>query len=99
MVELKVLEFKMADGALLQYRQFLAKDLKHSMEKFIQFDREKERLDDFFFHRLKVHANYHELADVIILVLIVSTWQASVERFQHKQASSESEYGRRYTCF
>ena len=73
MVELKVLEFKTADGALLQYRQFLAKYLKHSMEKFIQFDREKERLDDFSFHRLKVHANYHELVDSIILVLVVST--------------------------
>ena len=91
MVELKVLEFKTADGALPQYRQFLAKD----MEKFIQFDREKERLDDFSFHRLKVHANYHELVDSIILVLT----SKCRERFQHKQACSESEYWRRYTCF
>ena len=76
----KILPANDCDQAYLEYGDFLAGVQKNEKLKLCKaFDRDNERLDDFYFKKLNVGA-YPYLTKVCQLVFCLSHGQASVER-------------------
>ena len=78
LVSVKLLSPKVSDKALTQYIVLLTTKLLNDAEKFKSFDCEKDRLDEFFFP--VSFSIPEELKSVLILILVLSHGQASVER-------------------
>ena len=67
------------DQILKEYKEFLKNDIVFSCEKFSNYDKQKDRLDTFFFS-LPAIKKYVNLAFVIKMILTLSHGQAVVER-------------------
>ena len=78
-VSVKLLSPNVSDKALTQYIDLLTTKLLNDAEKFKSFDCEKDRLDEFFFSTVSFSIP-EELKLVLILILVLSHGQASVER-------------------
>ena len=49
-------------------------------DKFLSYDRKTKRLDEFFFHDLKIEDNYPDLSIIMKIIFTLSGGQAHVER-------------------
>ena len=67
------------DQILKEYKEFLKNDIVFSCEKFSNYDKQKDRLDTFFFS-LPAIKKYVNLAIVIKMILALSHYQAAIER-------------------
>ena len=67
-----------ADDAKKEY-----KDLKPNKRLFMDFNMDKERLDDFFMKFLNEVNHFPKIAEVVKFVLTLSHGQATVEGIQH----------------
>ena len=79
LVNCKILNESQSDLALRQYHSFLRDDCKTNADKIPSFKKNKDRLDDFYFHQLH-RDKYKELASVLKILFTISLGQASVER-------------------
>ena len=77
LLKLKIFSANFCDLAADQYRQMI--DNRLFQLEFEEFDRQKTRLDDFFFKVLDIRS-HKELQSVVKLVLTLSHGQAAVER-------------------
>ena len=80
LVALKIVDFKCGDQALREYGNFTMNEVVHSRERFVDFNKEQGRLDDFFFHQLGIEDSYPSLAVILKVIFCLSHGQASVER-------------------
>ena len=80
LLQLNIINFQVADKALVQYKLLLTKEVITSKEKFLKFQINEDRVDTFFFDELMVHKEYPELSNIIIIILILSCGQAFTER-------------------
>ena len=67
------------DQILKEYKEFLKNDIVFSCEKFSNYDKQKDRLDTFFFS-LPAIKKYVNLAIAIKMILALSHYQAAIER-------------------
>ena len=77
-INLNILTATACDQILKEYKEFLRNDI-FSREKFSNYDKQKDRLDTFFFSLLAIK-KYVNLAFVIKMILTLSHGQAAVER-------------------
>ena len=78
-INLNILTPTLYDQILKEYKEFLRNDIVFSREKFSNYDKQKDRLDTFFFS-LPAIKKYVNLAFVIKMILTLSHGQAVVER-------------------
>ena len=79
LVSIKLLSPNVSDKALTQYIDLLTTKLLNDAVKFKSFDCEKDRLDEFFFSTVSFLIP-EELKLVLILILVLSHGQASIEK-------------------
>lgn len=79
LIEHNIFSTNEADKVTNEFARFLETDLKKLNLEFNQFDRKKQRLDDFYFHLVKIQ-NFESLAFILKLILTLSHGQAAVER-------------------
>ena len=79
LLNLKILTPSSCGKGLMEYKDFLRDDVKKFNDKFVSFDKKKNRLDEFFFTTMSVQ-KYKDLSFVLKIVLTLSDGQASVER-------------------
>ena len=79
LIALNILTPQHCDKIMCQFTSFLDDDCKKLNEKFVEFDRNEHRLDDFYFKDVCVQ-KYDDLSYVIRIILTLSHGQASVER-------------------
>ena len=80
LVGLKLIEFNLGDEALAEYNKFFMSEVIHSTKKFIDFKRDKCKLDDFFFQKLEIEDSYPSHAMLLKIIFCMSHGQASMER-------------------
>ena len=78
-INLNLLTPTVCDQILKEYKVFLRNDIVFSCGKFSNYDKQKDRLDTFFFS-LPAIKKYVNLAFVIKMILTLSHGQAGVER-------------------
>ena len=78
-INLNILTPTACDQILKEYKEFLRNDIVFSCEKFSNYDKQKDRLDTFFFS-LPAIKKYVILAFVMKMILTLSHGQAAVER-------------------
>ena len=78
-INLNILTPPACDQILKEYKEFLRNDVVFSREKFSNYDKQKDRLDTFFFS-LPAIKKYVNLAFVIKMILTLSHGQAAVGR-------------------
>ena len=78
LINLKQVAPVFLDKALYQFTDFLM-EAKVSQGMFIEFNKESDRLDDFYFKECNINW-YKELAAVVKILLTLSHGQASVEQ-------------------
>ena len=78
-INLNILTPTARDQILREYKEFLRNDIVFSGEKFSNYDKQKDRLDTFFFTLPEI-MKYVNLAFVIKMILKLSHGQAAVER-------------------
>lgn len=78
-LKLKLIAANFADNVMIQHNDLLRHELKLYNDKFIGFDKKKDRLDNFFFNVIGIQ-KYEQLAFVVKVILTLSHGQASVER-------------------
>ena len=69
-----------ADDAKKEYKDFLKVVVKPNKRLFMDFNMDKERLDDFFMKFLNGVNRFSKIAEVVKFVLTLSHGQAAVER-------------------
>ena len=69
-----------ADDAKKEYKDFLKVVVKPNKRLFMDFNMDKERLDDFFMKFLNGVNHFPKIAEVVKFVLTLSHGQAAVER-------------------
>ena len=69
LVSLKKISSSNGDKALQQYREFLSEFVLLNKEKIRSYDRKNRRLDEFFFHYLKIAEKYPHVAIVMVVHL------------------------------
>ena len=79
LIALNILTPQRCDKIMCQFTSFLDDDCKKLNEKFVEFDRNEHRLDDFYFKDVCVQ-KYDDLSYVIRIILTLRHGQASVER-------------------
>ena len=79
LISLKIISSNLAEKAMLRYLELLTTWNEDHFENAKAFDHQDYRLDDFFFQKstLKIP---NELKSILMLVLVISHGQASVER-------------------
>ena len=77
-VNLKIVTETHSDLALRQYISFTREDAKLNADQLNEFSRSNDRLDDFYFKKMKV-SKFSELAFVYKVVFTLSHGQSSVE--------------------
>ena len=77
-IKLKVMPASDIDKSMSQFSDFIGHQLKLN-DKFRNFDRNKVRLDDFFFNLIGVQ-KYYKFAFIIKVILTISHGQAAIER-------------------
>ena len=65
-VNLHIFECKVGDAVLTEYNRFLTKEVIVEKQKFLEFNRTKQRLDDFYFH------TYSEPVSIVVTSFKVS---------------------------
>ena len=78
-IKLKIMPASDGDKSMSQFSDFIGHELKLNDDKFRNFDRNKVRLDDFFFNIIGVQ-KYDKFAFIIKVILTVSHGQAAIER-------------------
>ena len=78
-INLNILTPTARDQILREYKEFLRNDIVFSGEKFSNYDKQKDRLDTFFFSLPEI-MKYVNLAFAIKMILKLSHGQAAVER-------------------
>ena len=78
-INLNILTPTTCDQILKECKEFLRNDIVFSHEKFSNYDKQRDRLDTFFFS-LPAIKKYVNLAFVIKMILTLSHGQAAVER-------------------
>ena len=79
LVNLKILTETHSDLALRQYISFTKEDAKLNSSLLNEFSLSNDRLDDFYFKKMKI-SKFKELALVCKIVFTLSHGQSSVER-------------------
>ena len=78
-INLNILTPTACDQILKEYKEFLRNDIVFSRENFSNYDKQKDRLDTFFFS-LPAIKKYVNLVFVIKMILTLSHGQAANER-------------------
>ena len=78
LINLKYVSSVFSDKAMNQFADFVRQSRVHQ-DIFLEFNREKDSLDDFYFKKCSLN-KYKELASTVKIFLTLSHGQASVER-------------------
>ena len=73
-VNLKIFEFKVGDGALTEFTKFLSNEYVIDKQKFLNFEKADQRLDKFYFKELKVQ-KYPSFATLLKVMITISHGQ------------------------
>ena len=79
LLKLNILTTPVCDNVLSEYSDVLSNELHILNDEFRSFDRQKQRLDSFYFSILKAQ-KYKNLSVVLRIIFTLSHGQASVER-------------------
>ena len=77
---LNIIDCKDGDAALTEFTRFLTSEAFVEKKKFIDFNRNEKRLDEFYFDVMRIHDNYPSFSLIVKLLCTISHGQASVER-------------------
>ena len=78
LISLKHVSSVFSDKAMNQFTDFVRQSRVHQ-DMFLEFNREKDSLDDFYFKKCNLN-KYKELASTVKIFLTLNHGQASVER-------------------
>ena len=79
-VEYKQVTSHVADEAEKEYQKFLYSVVKENKAFFLEFDKSKDRLDEFFMRYLSDTVRFNNFMLIVKMVLTLSHGQADVER-------------------
>lgn len=79
-VSLNIIECKVGDTALTEFNKFLTSEAVVEKQKFLDFKRSEQRLDEFYFQDMDIHNKYPSFSNLVKLICTISHGQASVER-------------------
>ena len=80
LVEYKQVTSHVADEAEKEYKKFLYTVVKESKAFFLEFDKSKDRLDEFFMRYLSDTVRFNNFMLIVKMVLTLAHGQADVER-------------------
>ena len=80
LVEYKQVTSHVADEAEKEYKKFLYTVVKENKAFFLEFDKSKDRLDEFFMRYLSDTVRFNNFMLIVKMVLTLSHGQADVER-------------------
>jgi len=79
LMELGIMAPQRCDRATTEFKAFIIEDLPQYQAEFRSFSPENDKLDEFYFRKLRL-SKYNEVSFVVKLLLTISHGQAAVER-------------------